>query len=113
MHEQYERDLVHLERSVALPDLHFVEAAAVAEPFLNGVGPARIERRTDRDAGELEDRLVAQRGVAVDADLGDLLGLVDWWGFLRGGLRDRRRDGENEGRDHLGTRIFEVTSALR
>ena len=71
VHQQDQRDLVHRERAIALADLDLVEAAAVFQPLLDRVGAACVERRAQRDAGERQHRVVAERGVAVDADLGD------------------------------------------
>jgi len=71
VHEQDQRDLVHLQCAVALAHLHLVEPAAIAQPLLDARKTRRIERRAGRDAGQLDHHGVGQRRVAVDADFGD------------------------------------------
>ena len=127
MDEEYERHFVHGERPIALADLDFIEASAVAQPFLDGIGPAGIECAAHRDARELQHGFVRERGVAVDAHLGDRflrrrLRLLETWPFRPGIRRTRHvraaHDDQRRCRgDHcctfFGTVIFEDTSALR
>ena len=130
MHEEHERDLIHLERAVAFPHLDVVEAVALAESMLDR--GQRIGRQlvSKRDAREAYYVLVGHRGVAVNADFRD--GLYNWRGNLAGRrliLSDGRsssaytnhddcqQDSSSQAVVHLipclGTVILVVTSALR
>ena len=42
VHEQDERDLVHLQRAIALPHLYLIEAPALAQPMLDALQARRL-----------------------------------------------------------------------